>query len=159
MTDQMWDDKFDSLLKNYLIPVDKSFYSEHIAFTSPQDLERIFSDLEEQNLFLINQRQEIELSLEEQKNLRSKIMDTLESEAKIHRATNLELEAKILDSTQQMNQILKQKKKNSSPKHKPGYKKGGEEEEEDDQEVMNRFLDIMKKFKDRNVEDVLINVN
>ena len=46
----------------------EDYYEEQIQFTDPSDLSKIFSDLEERNLFLIHNRQEAEQSLEELKN-------------------------------------------------------------------------------------------
>jgi len=53
------------MLDEYLIVVPEDFYEEELFFKDPNDLEKIFGNLEEENLFLIHNRQETEQALEE----------------------------------------------------------------------------------------------
>lgn len=64
MNDADWEAKFELLFANDLIPVDNDFYEEELLFKDPNDLNKIFGELEEQNLYLINQSQELEESLD-----------------------------------------------------------------------------------------------
>jgi len=50
-----------------LIDVPDEYFQENVPLKTPQELQGIFSELEGDNLFIIHQRQEIELSLEEMK--------------------------------------------------------------------------------------------
>ena len=53
MTEKDWDLKFEMLFAEDLIPVDDEFFDEDLCFKDPNDLNKIFSELEEQNLYLI----------------------------------------------------------------------------------------------------------
>jgi hypothetical protein len=53
MNDKDWIEKFKMLYNEDLIPVDEDFYDEELCFKDPNDLNKIFSELEEQNLYLI----------------------------------------------------------------------------------------------------------
>jgi hypothetical protein len=52
-------------LEAHLIDVPDNFYDEVQAFNDPDELNTIFNELEEQNLFNIHQLQELELQLEQ----------------------------------------------------------------------------------------------
>lgn len=67
MTDQDWNQKFEMLFKEDFIKVDDDFYDEDLLFADPNDLNKIFSELEEQNLYLIHQSQELEIALENER--------------------------------------------------------------------------------------------
>jgi transcriptional/translational regulatory protein YebC/TACO1 len=56
MSNKDWEDKFEMLMKHDLIDVPDDFYDEQLYFTDPHDLNNIFTDLEEKNLFLIHMR-------------------------------------------------------------------------------------------------------
>ena len=67
MNDTDWGAKFEFLLHEDLIPLDESYYNEELCFNDPNDLNKIFGELEEQNLYLIHQSQDLEHSLEQQR--------------------------------------------------------------------------------------------
>lgn len=99
--------KFDQLLGEDLIDVPEDYYEEAIQFTDPSDLSKIFSDLEERNLFLIHNRQEAEQSLEELKNEQHKLHKKLGKEVEIHLQSKKELEDHIMESRRQLAEIRK----------------------------------------------------
>ena len=107
MTQAEWEAKFDQLLAEDLIDVPEDYYEEQIQFTDPSDLSKIFSDLEERNLFLIHNRQEAEQSLEELKNEQELLQKKLGKEAEIHMQSKKELEDNIMESKRQLAEIRK----------------------------------------------------
>jgi len=64
MTDKDWEAKFEMLFKEDLIDLPEDFFDEELFYTDPNDLNNIFSELEETNLYLIHMSQEVEQSLE-----------------------------------------------------------------------------------------------
>lgn len=54
MTDKDWSDKFEMLFREDLIDLPKDFFSEILYYNNPDDLNNIFSELEEKNLYLIH---------------------------------------------------------------------------------------------------------
>lgn len=67
MTEEDWENKFNYCLEHFLVNVQSDFYDEEIQFKHPDDISEKFSELEEQNLFIIHARQEIEQAFEELK--------------------------------------------------------------------------------------------
>ena len=47
MNDKDWDAKFEMLFAEDLIAVDDDFFDEELCFSDPNDLNQIFSELEE----------------------------------------------------------------------------------------------------------------
>jgi hypothetical protein len=66
MTEKDWDAKFELLLSEDLIDLPPHLEQEHLYFTDPNQMDEIFGELEEQNLYLIHRKQEIEHALETQ---------------------------------------------------------------------------------------------
>jgi predicted thioredoxin/glutaredoxin len=60
MTDKDWEAKFEMLFKEDLIDLPEDFFDEELFYTDPNDLNNIFSELEEKNLYLIHMSQEVE---------------------------------------------------------------------------------------------------
>lgn len=54
MTDRDWEAKFEMLISEDLIDLPKDFFDEDLFFDNPHDLNNIFSELEEKNLYLIH---------------------------------------------------------------------------------------------------------
>ena len=54
MNEKDWDAKFEMLFAEDLIAVEDDFFDEELCFNDPNDLNQIFSELEEQNLYLIH---------------------------------------------------------------------------------------------------------
>lgn len=67
MTDKDWEAKFEMLFREDLIELPEDFFDEELFYTDPNDLNNIFGELEEKNLYLIHMSQEVEQSLENQK--------------------------------------------------------------------------------------------
>jgi hypothetical protein len=55
MNEKDWKNKFEMLFAEDLIELDENFFDEDLCFNDPNDLNKIFSELEEQNLYLIHQ--------------------------------------------------------------------------------------------------------
>ena len=53
MTDKMWEEKFEILMKEDLIEVPNSYYEEELFFTDTSQLNAIFTEKENKNLFLV----------------------------------------------------------------------------------------------------------
>jgi hypothetical protein len=64
MTDKDWDSKFEMLFREDLVELPEDFFDEELFFSDPNELNNIFSELEEKNLYLIHMSQEVEHSLE-----------------------------------------------------------------------------------------------
>ena len=55
VTDAEWGERFDDLLNAHLIDVPEDYYENERAFNDPDELNSIFNELEEKNLFNIHQ--------------------------------------------------------------------------------------------------------
>ena len=64
MTDKDWDAKFEMLIQEDLVEVPEDFFDEKLLYSDPNELNAIFTQLEEKNLYLIHMSQEVEQSLE-----------------------------------------------------------------------------------------------
>lgn len=65
MTDRAdWEIRFGELLELNLIQLPDEYYEDELYFKNTEDLEDLFTDLEEKNLSLINKIQEVDESLE-----------------------------------------------------------------------------------------------
>jgi hypothetical protein len=64
MNDKDWEAKFDLLMREDLIDLPPHLREEKLYFTDPNQMDEIFKELEERNLYLINRKQEIEHTLE-----------------------------------------------------------------------------------------------
>jgi hypothetical protein len=73
MNEKDWEAKFEMLFAEDLIHLDENFFDEDLCFEDPNDLNKIFSELEEQNLYLIHQSQEFEESLEKMQKQKSEL--------------------------------------------------------------------------------------
>ncbi len=102
MTEEEWSAKFDEMYENYLIDVPKDFFTEETCFKDPNDIEDIFSDLEERNLFLIHNRQETEQSLEEQNTKRNAVEFEMGTQFKLHNTNLNYLQGKIESSQREL---------------------------------------------------------
>lgn len=60
MTDKDWEAKFEMLFKEDLIDLPEDYFEEELFYSDPNDLNNIFSELEEKNLYLIHMSQEVE---------------------------------------------------------------------------------------------------
>ena len=91
MNDKDWEAKFEMLFAEDLIAIEDDFYDEDLCFSDPNDLNMIFSELEEQNLYLIHQAQELEQSLETMKLEQTHIMEKLGGEVNLHKKNRNDL--------------------------------------------------------------------
>ena len=69
MTEEAWREKFKMMFDQYLVHVDPKFFYEELSFKDPDDLTKIFLQLEEDNLTSIHYWQDLEESLEKEKNM------------------------------------------------------------------------------------------
>ena len=105
MNDKDWEAKFEMLFAEDLIAVEDDFYDEDLCFSDPNDLNMIFSELEEQNLYLIHQAQELEQSLETMKTEQTHIMEKLGGEVNLHKKNRNELNDQINESQKQLKEL------------------------------------------------------
>jgi len=110
MNDKDWVEKFKMLFNEDLIPVDEDFYDEELCFRDPNDLNKIFSVLEEQNLYLILQSQELEFTKEQMHQLERQLRTDLGREVEMHKKNRDEVMGKIQESK---NSLADLKKKSS----------------------------------------------
>lgn len=59
MTDRDWDGKFELLLSEDLIDLPPHLKEEKLYFSDPNEMDEIFQELEERNLYLIHRKQEV----------------------------------------------------------------------------------------------------
>jgi hypothetical protein len=64
MSDKDWEAKFELLMSEDLIDLPPDLRNEELYFTDPNQMDEIFQELEERNLYLIHRKQEIEHTLE-----------------------------------------------------------------------------------------------
>jgi hypothetical protein len=64
MTEKDWEQKFELLLSEDLIDLPPHLTEEKLYFSDPNQMDEIFSELEERNLYLIHRKQEIEHAIE-----------------------------------------------------------------------------------------------
>lgn len=107
MTDRDWEVKFDILFKEDFIKVDDDFYNEDLCFTDPNDLNKIFSELEEQNLYLIHQSQEMEIALEKERKKHIELQEDLGNQYEMHKRNRNELKEQIQESRKNLNELKK----------------------------------------------------
>lgn len=56
----MWNQRFEELLENYLIDLPSDYFEEDVGFNDdPEELQKMFTDLEEKNLTLIHNTQDL----------------------------------------------------------------------------------------------------
>ncbi len=95
MTDKDWNLKFEYLMSQDLIELPIDYYDEELYFKDFDELNEIFTDLEEKNLYLIHMSQEVESSLETQKQDYESYKKALGAEMDLHKKNKKELEDKI----------------------------------------------------------------
>lgn len=91
MLEKDWEAKFEMLFAEDLIQVEDDFFDEELCFDDPNDLNQIFSELEEQNLYLIHQSQELEHSLETMHQMQADMQDKLGREVATHKKNKNDL--------------------------------------------------------------------
>jgi hypothetical protein len=64
MTEKDWEAKFELLMSEDLIDLPPALRNEELYFEKPDQMDEIFQELEERNLYLIHRKQEIEHTLE-----------------------------------------------------------------------------------------------
>lgn len=98
MNEKDWKNKFEMLFAEDLIELDENFFDEDLCFNDPNDLNKIFSELEEQNLYLIHQSQEFQENLEKMHYLQADLQEQLGKEMELHRVNRNELKEQIEES-------------------------------------------------------------
>jgi hypothetical protein len=66
MTEKDWEAKFEMLMAEDLIDLPDNLRVENLFFDDPNQMDEIFSELEERNLYLIHRKQEIDNAVEAQ---------------------------------------------------------------------------------------------
>ena len=153
MNDDDWEKKFYSCLDHFLVNASSDFYHEEIQFKHPDEISDKFAELEEQNLFLIHARQEIEQAFEELKT-EEKIMKRELSIKKRGYELNLN---KLEDAQKGFGEIQKKSKLMESLSHTKQITK---ERDGDGEENISELLDVLrdkiiktyKKVKSENID-------
>lgn len=60
MNEKDWNNKFEKLFQEDLVELPENFFEEELNFADPNDLNEIFTILEEKNLYLIHMSQDVE---------------------------------------------------------------------------------------------------
>jgi len=105
MNERDWDTKFEILFAEDLIELDEDFFDEELLFNDPDDLNLIFSELEEQNLYLIHQSQEFEENMEKMHKTRIELEKQLGGELEMHKANKNALKEQIDESQKSLNDL------------------------------------------------------
>lgn len=105
MNEHDWDTKFENLFAEDLIEVDDDFFDEDLLFKDPDDLNMIFSELEEQNLYLIHQSQEFEENMEKMHKMRIELEKQLGGELETQKANKSALMEQIEESQRSLNDL------------------------------------------------------
>lgn len=105
MNERDWDAKFEILFAEDLIELDEDFFDEELLFNDPDDLNLIFSELEEQNLYLIHQSQEFEENMEKMHKTRIELENRLGGELEMHKANKNALKEQIDESQKSLNDL------------------------------------------------------
>ena len=98
MNEKDWKNKFEMLFAEDLIELDENFFDEDLCFNDPNDLNKIFSELEEQNLYLIHQSQEFQENLEKMHYLQADLQEQRGKEMELQRVNRNELKEQIEES-------------------------------------------------------------
>lgn len=101
MNDQDWQEKFEQLVKEYRIDFPEEYYHEEIGLKDSNQLNEIFSELEEQNLYLIRASQDLEQSVEQQQQFYNDLRKNLEAESLKIVQNRGKLESKVQESSKQ----------------------------------------------------------
>lgn len=105
MNEKDWEAKFEMLFAEDLIQIDDDFFDEELCFEDPNDLNQIFTDLEEKNLYLINQSQELEEQLEKSRQQYAKLQDILGNEVEMHKKNKAHLNDQINESQKSLKEL------------------------------------------------------
>ena len=98
-TNEAWlSQRFEQLLRLDLIDLDDEFYEDQLYFTDPDDLDRKFAQLEEDNLFYIHRIQDIEQYLETTQDTVDRTREKLDKKINALVENKTTLEGKINDS-------------------------------------------------------------
>ena len=159
MNDKDWIEKFKMLFNEDLIAVEEDFYDEELCFKDPNDLNKIFSELEEQNLYLILQSQELEFTKEQMHQLERQLRTDLGREVEMHKKNRDEVMGKIQDSK---NSLADLKKKSSlitvQASSSASDKNGGADQEVNIEEILNDLRDdIMTVYREYKRNDIDLN--
>ena len=154
MTDKDWDSKFEMLFREDLVELPEDFFDEELFFTDPNELNNIFSELEEKNLYLIHMSQEVEHSLENQKQLFAMLQEKLGKEKDVHEKNKRNLEDQIAESEKNLYELKKRSSvvtiSNTQAEKDRAKGSKGEDEEADVNivEILNELKrDIHKVYK------------
>jgi len=107
MTDQDWDHKFEELMNEDLIDVPEDFFDEELFFQDSNELNDIFTLLEEKNLYFIHMSQELEQSIESQKQLYHSLQNKLGKEMNLHSQNKKNLVEQISEAERHLNDLRK----------------------------------------------------
>lgn len=144
MTEKDWEQKFEMLLREDLIELPKDLFDEHLYYEDPNDLNNIFSELEEKNLYLIHMSQEVEQSLENLKQNYQGLQEKLGKEMDIHSKNKKNLEDQISDSQKNLYELKKRNQVNTISSQAASEKDKDKNKEEADVNIDELLFDLKK---------------
>jgi len=106
VTDLGWEKVFELLLRHNLIEVSANYYEEYLPFHDPNQLEKIFTKLEENNLFSIGRVAEIVqfIEKEEQREIKLKTEDGNLARKLVH--THKDIVKRIKDNRKKLFELI-----------------------------------------------------
>jgi len=150
MTDKDWEAKFEMLMREDLIDLPEDFFDEELYYKDPNDLNNIFSELEEKNLYLIHMSQEVEHSLENQKQHYQILQEKLGREMNVHQKNKRMLEEQIAESQKNLHELKKRSSANTISTSGTDKSKGKDGEESDiniDEILFDLKRDILRVYQ------------
>lgn len=107
MTDSDWDRKFEQLMAEDLIDLPEDFFDEELIFSEANELNDIFTILEEKNLYFIHMSQELEQAIEVQRQQFGYLQSKLGKEMSVHSKNKKNLVEQIGDAEKSLNDLKK----------------------------------------------------
>lgn len=107
MTDSDWDRKFEQLMVEDLIDLPEDFFDEELRFSDPNELNDIFTILEEKNLYFIHMSQELEQAIEGQSQQFEELQTKLGGDMTLHSKNKKHLVEQISDAEKNLNDLKK----------------------------------------------------
>lgn len=112
MTEKDWEAKFELLMSEDLIDLPLHLREEKLYFDDPNQMDEIFKELEERNLYLIHRTQEIEQALESQIYQQRDLESKLGRDRDIHYQNKISLAERIQNSANNVHELQKHSQMN-----------------------------------------------
>jgi len=113
-TKQFWERRFVQLMAENLINMPDDYYEDSVPFKNADTLNQIFTDLEEENLGMINSLQEKHQILEQMRFKEERMHEELGKKHDVHIHSMKEYRSKIHDVDIQLELVRKRKLHNTN---------------------------------------------